>query len=258
MNPQDPYAPQDDYLPDDAYSAPQAAAPIYVDAEPADDLPEEKPRTVQYRGTNSDPTFGYLIGLALSIGLLPLNPESTDLRYVLVWSVLALFGVMAWLMGNTTRIERETPLNLGWGIALGIIVAVPLLSVGGSTLTATTRALFHVVVNGDPQLLTVGSVFALLVFAQPLAETLFFRGVLHQTQPFWIVGILASVWTGVLYLPMIDMQRFPGVALILAVAFVMMNMVYSYVRHRNGLAAAWVCQIVVNLILLFFPFATGI
>jgi hypothetical protein len=30
-------------------------------------------------------------------------------------------------------------------------------------------------------------------------------------------------------------------------------MIYSYVRQRNGLAAAWLCQIVVNVVVLFLP-----
>jgi hypothetical protein len=32
-------------------------------------------------------------------------------------------------------------------------------------------------------------------------------------------------------------------------------MTYSYVRQRNGLAAAWAAQIVVNLLVMFLPFA---
>ena len=42
--------------------------------------------------------------------------------------------------------------------------------------------------------------------------------------------------------------------MVVGTALVMMNVIYSYVRQRNGLAAAWVCQIVVNLVLLFLPF----
>jgi hypothetical protein len=37
----------------------------------------------------------------------------------------------------------------------------------------------------------------------------------------------------------------------------MANLLYGYVRNRNGLAAAWICQMTVNLVLLFFPF-TGL
>ena len=52
---------------------------------------------------------------------------------------------------------------------------------------------------------------------------------------------------------MLDVRRFPAVTLIIGTALVMMNLIYSYVRQRNGLAAAWLCQIVINLTLLFLP-----
>jgi hypothetical protein len=68
------------------------------------------------------------------------------------------------------------------------------------------------------------------------------------------VGILSSVWSILLFLPMIEVGAFPVIAAIIAVALTMMNLIYSYVRLRNGLAAAWLCQIAVNIVLLFIPF----
>ena len=47
---------------------------------------------VTYRGATSDPVFGYLIAIALTIGLIPLIPANTDLRYAIVWMVMAGFG----------------------------------------------------------------------------------------------------------------------------------------------------------------------
>ena len=60
-----------------------------------------------------------------------------------------------------------------------------------------------------------------------------------------------------LYFPLLYVGRFPLVSAVIAVALLMMNLVYSYVRRRNGLAAAWLCQIVLNFILLFIPYVTG-
>ena len=88
----------------------------------------------------------------------------------------------------------------------------------------------------------------------PLAETLFFRGVIQEIRTFWVVGILSSIWSILLFFPVLEVNKFPAVAIVVGTALVMMNMIYSYVRQRNGLAAAWVCQIVVNLVLLFIPF----
>jgi hypothetical protein len=201
---------------------------------------------VAYRGATSDPTFGYLIAVALSIGLMPLIPANADLRYVLLWTVMAGFGVLSWLMGTSARIWTETPDNLAWGVSFGLLIAVPLLIVGGAPLQETVRRLF---VN-----MSIGEVLAFLVFVIPLAETLFFRGVLQETRRFWLVGLLSTVWSGLVFFPLLDVARFPAVAVVIGVALVMMNVMYSYVRQRNGLAAAWACQLVVNLVLLFVPF----
>jgi membrane protease YdiL (CAAX protease family) len=211
---------------------------------PFPEKPKRASDTVTYRGATSDPTFGYLIVVALCIGLIPLIPENTDLRYTLLWTVMAGFGVLSWLLGNSARIWTETPENLGWGVIFGLIIAVPLLIVGGTTLRETDQRIFA---N-----LSVGEVLAFLIFVMPLAETLFFRGVIQEIRPFWMVGILSSIWSILLFFPVLEANT--AVALVVGTALVMMNIIYSYVRQRNGLAAAWICQIVVNLVLLFIPF----
>jgi hypothetical protein len=201
---------------------------------------------VAYRGATRDPAFGYLIALALSVGLMPLIPANADLRYTLIWGIMAGFGVLSWLLGNSARITTETPENLFWGLIFGLIISVPVLMIGGSTLHRTAHDLF-------PNM-GAGAALAYLLFVMPLAETLFMRGVLQQIVSFWVVGLLSSLWSVSVFFPMLDLRRFPAVAVVIGVLLVMMNMAYSYVRERNGLAAAWICQIVVNLTLLFLPF----
>lgn len=202
-----------------------------------------------YRGASSDPTFGYLIVLALAVGLTALPGGQHELRYTLLWMVMAGFGVLAWLLGSSARIGQETPENLAWGVVFGLIIATPLLAVGGSTLTTTVNLLF-----GS---MSAGVLLAYLVFVMPLAESLFFRGVMQETRAFWMVALMSSVWGAVLFFPLLDIQRYPAVMVVIALALLMMNLTYSYVRRRNGLAAAWICQIVVNLVLLFFPFISS-
>jgi len=203
---------------------------------------------VAYRGATSDPTFGYLIALALTIGLTPLIPNNTDMRYTLLWTVLAGFGVMAWLLGNATRIGQETPENLGWGVVFGIIIGAPFLAFGGTTLTTAVRLLF-----GS---MSTGTALAYLVFVMPAAESLFFRSTLQANRPFWLVGLASSLWSVLVFFPVFwsDIGRYPAVALVIGAALLLMNIIYSYVCRRNGLAAAWLCQIVVNLVLIFLPF----
>ncbi|MFN8372248.1 MAG: CPBP family glutamic-type intramembrane protease [Anaerolineae bacterium] len=211
---------------------------------------EPKPKRVAYRGEASDPLFGYIIAIALSIGLLPLlGQNGADLRYTLAWGALAAFGVLSWLLGSGTRIAQERPENLVWGVIFGFIVGVPLLAFGGSTLSTTVKRLFEG--------MTVGSLLAYLIFVMPLAETLFFRGLLQQGRSLWLVALLSTIWSALLYLPLLDISRYPAPSVVIAVALIMMNVMYSYVRQRNGLAAAWLCQITANIALLVVPFISG-
>lgn len=246
--------PQDKPLPADNWPRPPEPAPPPVDPAFAEEAEWESPFAhakpkpddpVNYRGATNDPVFGYLIALALSVGLVPLIPTDPALRYTLIWGVMAGFGVLAWLLGKSARIWTETPENLGWGVIFGLIIGVPFLMVGGSTLQQTAERFF---LNMTP-----GEALAFLVFVMPLAETLFFRGVLQEQRAFWMVGLLSSLWSALVFLPMLDVRRFPAVTLIIGTALIMMNVIYSYVRQRNGLTAAWLCQIVVNLVLLFLP-----
>jgi hypothetical protein len=216
---------------------------------PAESDPPVRKR-VAYRGEASDPIFGYLIAIALSIGLLPLlSQNGADLRYTLAWGAMAAFGVLAWLLGSSTRIAQERPEDLVWGVVLGLILGAPLLAFGSSLLSTTVKQLF----NG----MTVGALLAYLIFVMPLAETLFFRGLLQEGRSFVLVAGLSSIWSMLLYFPLLDIGRYPAPTIVIAVVLVMMNVMYSYVRQRNGLAAAWLCQITANLILLVVPFISG-
>ncbi len=208
-----------------------------------------EPRFTVYRGSSSDPTFGYLIALALAIGSMALPGDQRDLRFTLLWMVVAGFGVLAWLVGSRMlRIGQETPENLAWGVVFGLIIAMPLLAVGGNTLTTTVNLLF-IGMSG-------GTLLAYLVFVMPLAETLFFRGLLQEDYPFWLVAFMSSLWGGVVFFPLLDITNYPAVILVLALGLLMINSMYSYVRRRNGLAAAWICQLVVNVVLIFIPYTS--
>ncbi len=260
MTPDD-YTDMESY-PDDPVDPIEPDDPLEEHARYAETMAQRQPNgdssrdAVRYRGTGSDPTFGYLLALALAFGLLPLIPQNADLRYTLVWGLLGLFGVLSWLFGTTTRIEHEKLENLAWGIVFGLIIAAPLLLVGGSALTTTVHLMFQTGIVADVRALPSGAVLAYLLFVMPLAETLFFRGFMQQNRSFWLVGILGSVWSLVLFIPMLEVGRYPLVAVIISVALISINLIYSYVRERNGLAAAWVCQITVNLVLLFLPYMT--
>jgi hypothetical protein len=222
----------------------QALAEPDADDESDADALDDSPR---YRGATNDPTFGYLLALALAVGLSPLiGAGQAELRYTVAWLTLATFGVLAWLFGNSARVGQEKPENVLWGISFGLILGVPLLAFGGSILSAAVDLLFS--------MMSVGTLLAYLIFVVPLSETLFFRGVMQENRPFWMIGLMGALWSVVLFAPHLDLLRFPFVAVVISAVLAMMSMTYSYVRQRNGLAAAWVCQVVVNIVLVFVPF----
>lgn len=204
-------------------------------------------KRVSYRGA-SDPLFGFIIAAALSIGLTPLLPDSVELRYTLAWGALAGVSVLSWLFGNMERIDQERPENLGWGLLYGLLLGIPfLVFLSQQILAPTTDRLFPG--------MSAGSLLAFLVFVMPLAETLFFRGLLQGPLISWIVGLLATLWNIVLFFPVMwqSITDHQAVAVVIVLLLLMTNLLYVYVRERNGLASAWICQIVTNLIILYIP-----
>lgn len=205
-------------------------------------LPERR-----FRSTSGDPSFGFVLAVAISIGLAPLvGTGDPSMRYTVSWGVLAAFGVLAWLLGNLEGVREEKPDNLMWGMIFGLLIGVPVMLFGSELLGAAARRLF---VNMTP-----GEVLAYLIFVMPIAETLFFRGILHGSRPFWMVALMSAFWSFILYLPLLDIGRAPLVALVICLMLVLLNIMYGYVRERNGLAAAWLCQIVANVVVIFLPF----
>jgi len=200
---------------------------------------------IRYRGSASDPLFGLLLAGAVSIGLAPLTgTESFDLRYTLVWGMLALFGVLSWLIGSGPRIKQEYPENLVWGVVFALVLIVPLLGFGSATYAEASTLIL--------QDMTIGTALAFMVFVMPLGETLFFRGILQEYYSFWQSALFCTIWQLVLFFPLINRGPFP---LFIGATLLMSNLIYGYVRNRNGLAAAWICQISVNLGLIVLPFA---
>lgn len=214
------------------------------EATPAEAVSESQPR---FRGGSDDTAFGFLIALAVSIGMTPLLPDQADLRYTLAWGALAAVSILAWLLGNMERIGQERPDNIFWGILFGVFISLPFNLFAAGTLGSAAEAIFI-----D---MGLGTVLAYLIFVMPLGETLFFRGLMQRNLEFYIVGLLGGVWNIVLFFPVMwaDILAFPLVAIYLAIAFIAMNLLLSYVRERNGLAAAWISQIVAVLILFFLP-----
>ncbi len=245
MMPKAPFEPlneSDEPPPQETESSPSSGDP-----EPSAEAPPSA-RSSPSRGA-SDPLFGFVIAAALSIGLTPLLPDSVELRYTLAWGALTGVSVLSWLLGNMERIGQEQPENLGWGILYAVMLGIPfLVFLSQQILEPASDRLFPG--------MTAGSLLAFLVFVMPIAETLFFRGLLQSQLVFWLVGLLATFWNIVLFFPVMwqAVTDYPAVTVVIVILLLTMNLLYVYVRRRNGLAASWICQIVANLVILYIPF----
>ena len=245
MMPEAPFDPLEKSIAGSPSQPAQPEAP-----EPTENGDERRIAATQsrYRGV-SDPLFGFIIAAALSVGLTPLLPHNVELRYTLAWGALAGVSVLSWLLGNMERIGQERPDDLGWGILYAVLLGIPLLVfLSQQVLGPAADRLFPG--------MTAGGLLAFLVFVMPIAEALFFRGLLQSQLAFWLVGLLATLWNIVLFFPVMwrSVTDLPAVTVVLVILLVMMNMLYVYVRKRNGLAASWICQIIANLIILYIPF----
>ncbi len=248
MMPEAPFDPLKDAK--DRSSHPQVAPEALETADHGETFAERTAitRRPNFRGAG-DPVFGFVIAAALSIGLTPLLPDSVELRYTLAWGALAGVSVLSWLLGTMERIGQERPDNLGWGILYAVMLGIPFLVFLSQIVLAP--AADHLFPG-----MSSGSLLAFLVFVMPLAETLFFRGLLQGQLTFWLVGLLATLWNIVLFFPVMwdAVAARPAVTAVIVILLLMMNLLYVYVRKRNGLAAAWICQIVANLVILYIPF----
>ena len=248
MMPEAPFDPLKDAK--DRSSQPTDAPESLESADHRETFPEPTAitRRTNFRGAG-DPLFGFVIAAALSIGLTPLLPDNVELRYTLAWGALAGVSVLSWLLGSMERIGQERPDNLGWGILYAVMLGIPfLVFLSQIVLAPAADRLFPG--------MSSGSLLAFLIFVMPLAETLFFRGLLQGQLVFWLVGLLATLWNIVLFFPVMwgAVAERPAVTAVIVILLLMMNLLYVYVRKRNGLAASWICQIVANLAILYIPF----
>lgn len=217
------------------------------EGEPVEALPPAR----SYR-QDLDPVFGYILAMALSIGLTPIQ---TNLRYVLLWAFLALMGGVSFMLGSGKQTHSADPGDLLWGIGLGVFVGGSLMMVGIDTLQVTSNRLFNAGQEGSTLLNTW--VFQATVFAMPISESLFFRGTMQRVHPLPVVALLSSVWSMLMFFPNLGLGDTPAVGAVIGTALVVLNFLYSYVHFRHGLAASFFCQLTAGSLLLLAPRLIG-
>jgi membrane protease YdiL (CAAX protease family) len=195
-----------------------------------------------------DPVFGYIMVMALSIGL---TPVQANVRYVLLWAFMAAMGGMAFVIGSGIRFKATNPGDLVWGIGLGLFTGGALLFVDTHTLATASERLFGA--GGNDKALVDTWVFQTTVFVMPIAESLFFRGAMQRVHQIPVVALLASVWSMLMFFPNLGLGETPAVGVVFGTALVLLNFLYSYVNFRYGLAASFFCQISAGTLLLLVP-----
>lgn len=204
--------------------------------EEADELDESE------RLLTFDPLFIY--GIALVVTVLGLGGMPLETRLTLVWTALSLLGVLAILV-DEIDVPRPTVRDLAIGIGYAALVGVPLLVIGNPQLRRIAADLF----SG----MSATSVFLLLIFAMPAAETLFFRGVFLASRGLLMSALAGGVWSCLLLLAGLNVTAYPFVALVIGAALIALNFLYSYLAAVYNVFSAWACQIAMNALLLWLP-----
>lgn len=193
-----------------------------------------------------DPVYPFVLYLALTLGTYLIGLTGLW-RYTLLWTVLIALGVFFTLVDAPgDRLEMSSA-SLGWGVSFGLVFSLPLLILVRTGLSDMVGVLFA---GFD-----VGVLFQSAVLISPVGESLFFRGAFQERR-----GLLASILGAglgglALYWPATAGQ--PVFLLAVAIFTTVLATIYSFVRTRYGLAAAFICQMTVNLMLLFIPGVLG-
>ncbi|GAB4409459.1 MAG: hypothetical protein Kow00106_02980 [Anaerolineae bacterium] len=215
---------------------------------PGDWDPEYENGAPRSRRQDLDPILGYILAMALSVGLTPL-PANT--RYVVLWGVLAIMGGMAFLLGTGIRLKVTDPGDLLWGLGLGLFAGGALMLAGTDALATAAERLFA---EGDPQNPLLDTwIFQAAAFTMPVSEALFFRGAMQRTYSLPVVAVLASLWSMLMFFPNLHLSDTPAVGLVFSSAIALLNFLYGYVHWRHGLAASFFCQVTAGTLLLLVP-----
>jgi len=223
---------------------PGLAAPEVEIAEPdEEDEPDEDefvPETSIIQTTESL----FVVALYFAVALGTLFLLGLEVRYAVVWTVMAGFGVLFTLADRANPLEQVYSSDLGWGMGLGFVIGLPLFIILNQGLADTTRMLFPTI--------ALPNLILFLVFAAPLGESFLFRGMLQERRGFIVSVAAAGLSTLLVFWPAITTIRIT-LAIFIVIVFTALAAMYGYVRVRYSLAAAVACQIIANIMLMVLP-----
>ena len=228
-------------LPREAPPAPPPEPAAQLEAQPEPDLEEVEPEEEAEPAPRAvDPALLYIVLIVVTI--VGLNRVAPDVRYTLVWSLLIILAGVAIAL-DKIPLESIQISNVVIGLGFGALIGLPVLAVAAGDLNRISSDIF----GGASDV----AVFQMLAITMPLAEGLYFRAAMQESRSAVFTGIAAGVWAMALFFPQLNVLKFPLVAVMIGLCLVLVNSVYSYLRHRFGLFSSWACQITINLLLLF-------
>lgn len=227
---------------------PEAATSSDTTSDDGEDQPATLYRGPRLETTGFDPLFGLMVVGAISIGLLPVE---ANVRYVVLWILLGGLGVLGYLQDARPDLADIQPDDLRVGLGLGVAIGAPVMILMGGPMAAVSARMFDVA-DVPPRIMDTWVLMAAL-FVMPAVETLFFRGVLQAVYPLPVAALLATAWSMLMFYPHMSLGNTPGVAASIGLFFGLLHFLYSYVRLRNGIAAAWGCQVIASGLIWFMP-----
>lgn len=193
-------------------------------------------RITGFRASFAEPWFLLLLFVALGLGTLAVQQS---VRLTLLWTALALLSVV-YVSGNKVQMSYTLP-NVGRGLLLGLVIAVPLLAFLANPLRTFMETLYAT----DE----VAYLYLQVCFAAAPAEEFFFRGIVQQKKGLWPAIAAYGAALLVLFAPHTPLL----VALLVLGAMGLLGLACGYVAAKHGLAAAMACRLVVALLVQVFP-----
>jgi hypothetical protein len=193
-------------------------------------------------GQRFDPLYPFLLFLALGIGTIFLETDPA-VRYTLLWGVLILLGIFFSLLNVNPVGPAVTSSSLIWGFSIGLVFSLPLLILVSSGLSEMAAVLYP---GANAALM-----FQSLAFVGPLGETLFFRGALQDRRGIFASVAGAGITSLLFYWP--SAAHSPAYLVAVTIFSTVLAGIYSFMRTRYGLSAAYASQVTANLMLLFIP-----
>jgi hypothetical protein len=211
------------------------------DYPPEEQLPAESAiDEIEAPPRNLDPLLIYLI--LVIVNLVGLRGVSVDARYTVIWTLAAALALLSLLVDRVELPPARTG-DLIAGLGIGLVVGVPVMIIGAPALRTLSGSLFSTTSDS--------SIFQMLVFTMPLAETLLFRAGMQATRGMIATGVAASLWSLLLFFPALAGNTPLFVAIVIGAFFIFISFLYSYIRERSGILGAWACQVTINVLLFF-------